>query len=297
MAVSDNRKWWRFARIPGLISSCALVSLMSQIASTTSALPEIGLNHKSCGIATIELRIVNGLATEIDKFPWLVFLHVSYGATLTRCAGALLTSRHVITAAHCTLLNDSTPTTDIRMAYGSTAFTLGVKLRVKRYIRHESFVLSSFENDLAILVLDHDLKLGPKARVICLPKKPRIIEGQTVAVAGWGVLKENGTGAKTLRYTTQLVWPPEQCRRALSPIGFFYPLQTCAYKKGSDACQGDSGAPMMVKNGKRFEIVGLVSFGNGCNIEGVPGVYTNVFNYLEWIKNAIAGHAGKFVSM
>ncbi|CAN8002027.1 unnamed protein product, partial [Ixodes hexagonus] len=175
------------------------------------------------------------------------------------------------------------------LVYGSTVFAIGMRLPVRRYYRHEKFNLATFENDVAILVLDTHLRLGPKARTICLPTEPRDIFGQTVAVAGWGVLKENGTGARGLRYTTQVVLRPEQCHAALNPIGFYWPLQTCAYKQGSDACQGDSGAPMMVKNDKSFEVVGLVSFGNGCNIQGVPGVYTNIFNYLEWIRNTIAG--------
>ena len=48
--------------------------------------------------------------------------------------------------------------------------------------------------------------------------------------------------------------------------------------KGRDACNGDSGGPL-VCNGK---LTGITSFGNGCG--NVPGVYTRVSNYVEWIQ-------------
>ena len=55
---------------------------------------------------------------------------------------------------------------------------------------------------------------------------------------------------------------------------------------GKDACQGDSGGPMVSKatgvdNG--YSLVGVVSWGNGCALQGFYGVYARVSNYLTWI--------------
>lgn len=37
-----------------------------------------------------------------------------------------------------------------------------------------------------------------------------------------------------------------------------------------------------------WEAAGIVSFGpNACGKEGVPGVYTKVFDYIEWIYKNI----------
>lgn len=44
--------------------------------------------------------------------------------------------------------------------------------------------------------------------------------------------------------------------------------------------QGDSGGGM-VCNGV---LTGIVSGGNGCALPGFPGVYADVFHYLDWIK-------------
>lgn len=52
------------------------------------------------------------------------------------------------------------------------------------------------------------------------------------------------------------------------------------------------GAPLMFANlgekTPRWEAVGIVSFGpNACGKEGVPGVYTKVFDYIAWIYKNI----------
>ena len=40
--------------------------------------------------------------------------------------------------------------------------------------------------------------------------------------------------------------------------------------------QGDSGGPVVYKNGDRPEVVGVTSWGFGCAIRRYPGVYAEV---------------------
>lgn len=59
-----------------------------------------------------------------------------------------------------------------------------------------------------------------------------------------------------------------------------------------DSCEGDSGGPLVLlaeqaSTGQarmRYYQVGIVSFGLGCAVKGIPGVYTRVTRYLGWIN-------------
>ena len=52
---------------------------------------------------------------------------------------------------------------------------------------------------------------------------------------------------------------------------------------------GDSGGPFVVplnddSSNPRYQLAGIVSWGIGCAKTGLPGVYTKVSNYIDWIE-------------
>lgn len=60
-----------------------------------------------------------------------------------------------------------------------------------------------------------------------------------------------------------------------------------------DSCGGDSGGPLMArekaKNGISYiYMAGIVSYGpEDCGTVGVPGVYTRVSEFIDWIQSKI----------
>jgi len=51
--------------------------------------------------------------------------------------------------------------------------------------------------------------------------------------------------------------------------------------------KGDSGGPLMAKEGDQTVIIATVSFGRGCALKGFPGVYCTITPKLRWIESVI----------
>lgn len=59
-----------------------------------------------CGIQQADDKIIGGQEATIDEHPWMVLLeYVIDGALKTMCGGSLISSRYVLTAAHCVTEN------------------------------------------------------------------------------------------------------------------------------------------------------------------------------------------------
>lgn len=64
--------------------------------------------------------------------------------------------------------------------------------------------------------------------------------------------------------------------------------------------QGDGGGPLICPssvNPSRYIQVGIVSWGIGCGTDGVPGVYTDVSKYRNWIDNQTSNLGTKIPDM
>lgn len=49
--------------------------------------------------------------------------------------------------------------------------------------------------------------------------------------------------------------------------------------------QADSGGPLWVHD--QNKLIGIVSTGVGCARPGLPGIYTRVSKYIDWIERTI----------
>jgi len=126
---------------------------------------------------------------------------------------------------------------------------------------------------------------------ICIPFdvfKEDDLSQRNAFVAGWGTLSYGGPASSKLQEVQVRVWENFRCRDVFRRDVPITTANLCAGDGDKDACRGDSGGPLMLahQNGK-FYLVGIVSFGKKCAEPGIPGVYTRVTNFLDWIEKNI----------
>lgn len=103
-------------------------------------------------------------------------------------------------------------------------------------------------------------------------------------VVGWGKKSQEDLFSEVLLKINVTTLTNEDCKKVKVLSSHLSDSMLCAYGDNVDACQGDSGGPLLYKaNEDKEEIIGVVSWGVGCAQPGIPGVYSRVADYLEWI--------------
>jgi secreted trypsin-like serine protease len=86
----------------------------------------------------------------------------------------------------------------------------------------------------------------------------------------------------------------DYCKKILSEMGYNNIVKRgilCAglIDGGRDACLGDSGGPLSVKRSEddKWVLAGIISNGIKCGQPNIPGIYTQVSAYVDWIYQVI----------
>nr|XP_034825611.1 trypsin-2-like [Maniola hyperantus] len=220
-------------------------------------------------------KIIGGYNTTIQEFPYQAVLYVFRGTVDFQCGGSIISTRYILTAAHCL-----PGATMIRARIGSTDSDFGGKSYDSFNFRgHPYYNPVTSDYDVGYVRLNSRMDLdGVNARAVQLAPSGSFIEpGTMLTVTGWGAPVENGSVVENLKAVTVPVVSYEECRRAYKTVTV---RMICAGEEGKDSCQGDSGGPAVTDDGIQR---GVVSFGFGCGRPRNPGVYTNVSYVREWI--------------
>merc|ERR1719154_157053 len=239
-----------------------------------------------CGIPNRSNRIVGGVETEVNEYPWQVGLVRPNGRS-PFCGGTLISDRHVMTAAHCTAGQTAS---NIRILLGEhkTDDAAQTKVEVATITDDPVYNSNNMRNDFSILTLKEPVTFTREVSPACLPSDTnQLYAGQVATVSGWGTLKSQGNQPTVLMEVDVTVTTNEVCKNVYG--NGISAINICAMDAGKDSCQGDSGGPLVIQENGRFALIGVVSYGYGCATPNVPGVYARVTARKDWIVATAPG--------
>ena len=220
-----------------------LVSTTTESASTTAGIttPSTGC---SCGVPNRAERIVGGVVTEVNEYPWQVGLVIST-STRPDCGGSILSSRTILTAAHCTAGSAASSITVVAAEHDWTVADGELRFSVCSKTEHPAYESSTVDYDFSILTLCSDISFTQDASPVCLPTQSGpAYDGVLATVSGWGTLVAGGSQPTQLMEADVTTLTNPACNAAYG-AGSITESMICAAALGKDACQGDSGGDLL----------------------------------------------------
>ncbi|KAJ0169972.1 hypothetical protein K1T71_014578 [Dendrolimus kikuchii] len=170
---------------------------------------------------------------------------------------------------------------------------------VASVVVHEDFNLGNLHNDIAVLFLAQPVDMAPNVGVVCLPP-PRMETppGTRCFATGWGKDQYGHKGLYTniMKKIEVPVVDDSTCVKRLQGtlLGRVFQLHSSFMCAGGelnqDTCKGDGGSPLVcpiqTEPGHYME-TGIVSWGIECGKDGIPGVYTDVAKFRNWIDDKV----------
>ncbi|KAL4240966.1 Transmembrane protease serine 2 [Mactra antiquata] len=300
-----SQKYFQLLDVPknGTNSKYISSQLTSVNTCSSGRVIKITCGHAICGIRPAfvhpALRVVGGDIADPNAWPW----HVSFfGGTDEKyfCGGTIIDEMWILTAGHCIggrktpkdlLLRAGQPRRDTYSKYEQ-------ELHPVELILHENYAAATVDNDIALVKLDKPIIFNDHVRPACLPTSDeKLRTGTRCTVYGWGK-----QGDLALDYERQIrevnleVTDWTHCDEAIenAKLHTFVPYKLTEHMfcagggVGHDSCAGDSGGPFLCPTDatkSKWYIGGIVSWGVACALDHVPGIYTNVPGYLDWIRN------------
>lgn len=250
----------------------------------------------------ITLRIFGGFEAEDHEFPWMAGLvyETKNGNSKVFCGGVLLTSNVVLTAAHCIQDYLGYSLTKVKLGHANLSLAIDIPVEINTITIHPKYEKTPLGplNDIAIMQLSQRVDFDETILPICLPETGNLqylenAEDSNLIVSGWGATEEIRFPDILLMLSLKFV-TKSNCESQYAEAGIpnFQLAETQLCAQGpflSDSCQGDSGGPLFRENLKtgRTELIGITSFGTRRCDSGIPGVYVNVGQYLDWINDFI----------
>lgn len=240
---------------------------------------------------SFEPRIVNGTVVAFDDSLDEPYYAVGVFPDGGLCGGSYIGDRKVITAAHCT---EGASDVQVGFSEDGVMFLSGMGIHPNVLVvdaflvrEHPSYGDgSSVSNDIAIIYLKEDPPAFIQPIQVASSAQSRDIvqDLDTVTAYGWGTRYSDGPISARLREVDLTIDSMAACRSYYGSSTITGEMICAGASDTGDTCQGDSGGPLVFKGVSGPILVGITSFGDGCDEDGVPGAYTRASEFVDWIN-------------
>lgn len=262
-----------------------------------------------------QTKIVSGLEIKDNSTPVVALQRLSNKHWYTYCSGTLISSQHILTAAHCSQKNGlSHLASEVRVRIGHHMVDSkeGLTINVREIHSHPDFNedIMSYRNgdgiviphqaaDIAVWTLTERVKIRPASLSSEFHHQESFQDGKHFEV--WGYGKKSQWDVRQKGHSLAMAVIPFQTlthmyirkrvvhrgnyvtKRIL--VEFDSQSDTEFYlgnQESADTCGGDSGGPVFSPG---FNLLGITSRGPASCVGG--GVYTKVVPYEGWIRKTI----------
>ncbi|KAH8285002.1 hypothetical protein KR054_003774 [Drosophila jambulina] len=248
--------------------------------------------EEPCGLPPQRNKLIGAHVALIATTPWMAII---IGQEGFKCGASLITSRFVLSAAHClgggplkVRLGEYDRETELDCRH-SRCIDKAQEFDVDATFIHHAY--EQQRHDLALLRLAPRVQYTANIFPICVLLRPSVpnLEDHIhkFSVYGWGKT-ETGEASRLLRKTTLYNLNRTECAQQY-PDANIDRDHICGQRHGAGTCNGDSGGPLgarIIYNRKDIMVLfGIVSFG-GWNCANAT-VFTNVMAHLDWIRNIV----------
>ncbi|XP_037793605.1 phenoloxidase-activating factor 2-like [Penaeus monodon] len=260
----------------------------------------VPIQRSGCGGQNpIPYRQAQYAEATFGEYPWMVVV-LDFGDGY-KGGGVLVAPDWVLTAAHKVYNERSLKVRlgehNVRQRQDHPNYA-HLEVPIDRIIIHPNFDNQALLNDVALLHLAQPVNVNqyPHIGTACLPSPGQIFNGQTCWVTGWGkdAFETNGNFQEILKEVDVPIVDSFRCQASLQQtrLGLSFLLNQQSFIcaggiAGKDACTGDGGSPLVCPTQNGWTVVGLVAWGIGCAQGNVPGVYVNIPNMMDFIRQFV----------